>query len=302
MVVYELKTMQICEIREKTVVALGTFDGCHAGHFSVLQNAFYKAKELGVKSVAYTFDTSDIKGQALIMTLEEKIKAIAKLGVDYVCVEQLSNVRSLTGEEFATSVLQGSLNAVFAVCGYNYRFGKNASCNAADLKRFFEKSGGSVCICDEITYCGEAVSSTSIRRKIENGEVEAILPYSRPYSIYAVVEHGKGLGSTHGVATVNQSVPRGKVVPRVGVYVTECEIGEDVYPAVTNVGYRPTTDGENQRLNVETHIIGYHGNLYSSCLRVNFYKYLRSEQRFPSFNELKAQIEKDMACAVSYFK
>ena len=174
--------------------------------------------------------------------------------------------------------------------------------NLRDSFEVFEKGGGSVCICDEITYCGEAVSSTSIRRKIENGEVEAILPYSRPYSIYAVVEHGKGLGSTHGVATVNQSVPRGKVVPRVGVYVTECEIGEDVYPAVTNVGYRPTTDGENQRLNVETHIIGYHGNLYSSCLRVNFYKYIRSEQRFPSFNELKAQIEKDMACAVSYFK
>ena len=301
MVVYDLKTMQMCEIKEKTVVALGTFDGCHAGHFSVLQNAFYKAKELGVKSVAYTFDTSEIKGQALIMTLEEKIKAISKFGIDYVAVEQLECVRNFEGEEFASSILQDSLRAVFAVCGYNYRFGKGALSNADDLKAFFEKNGGSVYVCDEITFNGEAVSSTLIRRKIENGEVEAILSYSRPYSIYAKVEHGKGLGSKHGVATINQQVPNGKVVPLVGVYITECEIGEDVYPAVTNVGYRPTTDGENEHLNVETHIIGYSGDLYSSFLRVNFYKFIRKERKFSSFEELMAQIESDKKEARAYF-
>ncbi len=302
MVVYELKTMQICEIKEKTVVALGTFDGCHAGHFSVLQSAFYKAKELGAKSVAYTFDTAEVKGQSLIMTLEEKIKAIAKFGIDYVAVENFGRVRNLSGEEFAVSVLQGTLNAVYATCGFNYRFGNGAQCDALDLKAFFEKSGGSVDICDRITYNGEAVSSTLIRRKIENGEVEDILSYSRPYSIYAMVERGKGLGSRHGVATINQQIPMGKVVPATGVYITECEIGEDVYPAVTNVGYRPTTDGENTFLNVETHIIGYSGDLYSSFLRVNFYKHLRGEKRFSSFEELKEQIEKDKAEAVLYFK
>jgi len=302
MTVYELKTMQICEIKGKTAVALGTFDGCHAGHFSVLQSAFYKAKELGVKSVAYTFDTSEAKGQALIMSLEEKIKAIAKFGIDYVAVESFDTVKNLSGEEFVSSVLQGKLGAAFAVCGFNYRFGKNALCDASDLRAFFEKSGGSVHVCDQVNYNGEAVSSTLIRRKIEKGEVEDILSYSRPYSIYATVERGKGLGARHGVATINQQIPKGKVVPATGVYITECEIGEDVYPAVTNVGYRPTTDGENSFLNVETHIIGYSGDLYSSCLRVNFYKFLRSEKRFSSFDELKEQIEKDKKEAIEYFK
>lgn len=302
MTVYELKTMQICEIKEETVVALGTFDGCHAGHFSVLQNAFYKAKELGVKSVAYTLDTSGAKGQALIMSLEEKIRAIAKLGIDYACVEQLENVKGLSGEDFVYSVLCGTLRARAVVCGFNYRFGKGARSNTSDLRAFFEKSGGSVYICDKVTYEGEAVSSSLIRNKIENGEVEAILSYSRPYSVFAKVERGKGLGSQHGVATINQQIPSGKVVPKIGVYITECEIGEDVYPAVTNVGYRPTTDGENDFLNVETHIIGYTGDLYYSFLRVNFYKRLRDEKRFSSFDELKAQIERDKKEAIAFFK
>lgn len=301
MVIYDLKNNQKCEIKEKTVVALGTFDGCHAGHSSVLLNAFYKAKELKVKSVVYTFDTSEIKGQSLIMTLEEKIKAIKSFGIDYVAIEQFDNVRSLDGETFVKDVLQGKLNAVFATCGFNYRFGKNAVCNAGDLKRFFENVGGSVQISDGVEYENTPVSSTLIRNQIENGEVEKILAYSRPYSIYAVVEKGKGFGGKNGVATINQQIPCGKVVPKVGVYVTECEIGEDVYPSVTNVGFRPTTDGENSFLNVETHIIGYSSGLYSSCIRVNFYKYIREEKKFESFDELKVQIENDKKVALEYF-
>ncbi|MBO5261549.1 MAG: bifunctional riboflavin kinase/FAD synthetase [Clostridia bacterium] len=301
MIIYDLKTMQACSLKENTVVALGTFDGCHAGHASVLLNAFYKAKELKVKSVVYTFDTSKIKGQTLIMTLEEKIKALQKFGIDYVAVEELEQVRNLSGEEFASNVLFGSLNAVFATCGFNYRFGRGASCTAQDLALIFKNNGGSVQISEEILYDGVPVSSTLIRSKIEKGEIESILPYSRPYSVYAMVEKGKGLGGKHGIATVNQQIPVGKVVPKHGVYITECEIGEDVYPSVTNIGYRPTTDGENSFLNMETHILGYFGNLYHSYVRVNFYKYLREEKRFSDFEELKCQIERDKKEALEYF-
>ena len=302
MVVYDLKTMQKAEIKENTVVALGTFDGCHLGHASVLRNAFYKAKELGHKSVAYTLDTGKAKGQALIMTLDEKIKAIKKFGIDYIALEELENVRGLSGEEFVSEVLVASLGCVFATCGFNYRFGKDAGCDTADLIRILEKSGGSVQISDKIMLDGTPVSSTLIRGFIENGEIERMLSVSAPYSIYAQVERGKGLGAQHGFATINQQIPKGKAVPRTGVYITECEIGEDVYPAITNVGFRPTTDGENSYLNVETHIIGYAGDLYYSYLRVNFYKYLREEKKFSSLNELKLQIDRDKAEAVKYFR
>ncbi len=301
MVIYDLNTMQRCEIKGSTAVALGTFDGCHNGHASVLLGAFYKAKELKIKSLVYTFDTSSIKCQSLIMTLEEKIKAIKKFGIDYVAIEQFEDVCNLGGEEFVNNVLQKRLGAVFASCGYNYRFGKNASYNAENLREFFENNGGSVQISPQVTFENIPLSSTLIRNQIEKGDVEGILLYSKPYSIYAEVIHGKGLGSKFGVATINQQIPKGKVVPKIGVYVTECEIGEDVYPSVTNVGYRPTTDGDNEYLNVETHIIGYSGQLYSSYLRLNFYKFIREERKFASFEELKEQIEKDKKTSLEYF-
>ena len=301
MTVYDLKTMQITNIQGKVAVALGTFDGCHLGHASVLQSTFYKAKELKIKSLVYTFDTSMLKGQELILTLEEKIKAIGKFGIDYVAIEEFDNVKSLSGEEFVSSVLVEKLGAVFVCCGYNYRFGKNASCTAQDLVGFFEKVGGSVQISPEITYNGTPVSSTLIRNKIKNGEVEELISYMRPYSIYSMIQRGKGMGKGLGFATVNQQIPKGKVVPKTGVYITECEIGEDVYPAVTNVGYRPTTDGENSDLNVETHILGFDKELYGSCLRVNFYKYLRNEMKFSSFEALCQQVETDKKSALEYF-
>lgn len=302
MTVYDLKTMQICKVEGKTVVALGTFDGCHLGHASVLQNAFYKAKELKIKSLVYTFDSLCCKEGASILTLEEKIKAISKFGIDYIAIDTFENVRELSGEEFVKDVLVKELGAAFATCGFNYRFGKNALCNAENLDTFFKNEGGSVQISEKIMYNDTPISSSHIRKQIQNGNVEELLSYMRPYSIYAMVEKGKGIGAKDlGFATINQQMPKGKVTPCTGVYITECEIGEDVYPAITNVGYRPTTDGENTFLNVETHIIGYSGNLYYSYLRVNFYKLLRPEKRFNSLDELKNQIEADKKSALEYF-
>ena len=250
MTVYDLKTMQKCEIKENTVVALGTFDGCHLGHAAVLRSAFYKAKANGIKCVAYTFDTSEAKGQELLLTLEEKIKAIKGFGIDYVAIEQFENIRSLSASEFVNGVLFDKLRAAHAACGFNYRFGKGASATALDLREFFENVGGSVDISKKITCNGIAVSSTSLREMVKNGDVEGVMSCMRPYSLYSLVESGKGMGKKMGFATINQSIPDCKVKPKTGVYITECEIGEDVYPAVTNVGYRPTTDGENNRLNV----------------------------------------------------
>lgn len=306
MTVYDLKTMQRCEISESTVVALGTFDGCHSGHLAVFMAALDEAKKRRIKSAVYTFDEiprAKIEGKSVpcIFTLDEKIRFIRKTGIDYIAIDKLENVRNMSGEEFFEKILRNSLHAVCASCGFNYRFGKNASWNSKDLADFFEKNGGSVRISDEITVSGRPLSSTLIREMAENGEVEKMLGFAPPYSIYAKVLHGKTLGRTIGVPTINQKIPDGKVIPMRGVYITECEIGEDVYPSVTNVGMRPTTDGENAPENVETHIIGYEGNLYSSFIRVNFYKFLRNEKKFESVEDLKKQILLDEKCAKEYF-
>ncbi|MBQ7788470.1 MAG: bifunctional riboflavin kinase/FAD synthetase [Clostridia bacterium] len=306
MEIYDLKTMQRCEIDEPCVVALGTFDGCHIGHMSIFTETFYSAKRNKMKSVVYTFDSipkshknSEVRA---LTTLNEKIKIIKKHGIDYVAIDKFENVRNLSPKEFFDNILVNTLNAKMALCGFNYRFGNGALAAPNDLARFFENIGGSVKICDKVMLENEVLSSTLVRSLIENGEVEKTLNYIAPYSIFARVEYGKALGRRLGFPTINQKIPDGKVLPKRGVYITECELGEDVYPSITNVGVRPTTDGDYSELNMETYIIGYDGNLYGSCVRVNFYKYLRGEIKFDSIDALTEQISKDATEAKAYFK
>ncbi|MBQ9745010.1 MAG: riboflavin biosynthesis protein RibF [Clostridia bacterium] len=304
MTVYNLKTMQICDITENTVLALGTFDGCHEGHRAVFGSAIRLAMKMRAKSGIYTFSSipnTDTGSKKSIFTTEEKIKFMQRTGADYLIVEDFDAVKNISGEDFVREILCKKLHCVGASCGYDYQFGKGASCNAEKLSELFEKVGGCVDICPPITYNGVPICSTSIRKAIEDGECEKILPYSDPYSIYTIVEHGKELGRKMGTPTINQTLPTEKVAPKRGVYITECEIGEDVYPSVTNVGARPTTDGDNAPENMETHIIGYEGNLYSSYIKVNFYKFLRGEIKFGSIEELKVQIAKDCQMARDYF-
>lgn len=306
MQVIELKTMSKFELNEPTVVALGTFDGCHMAHRRVLSSAFYSAKSKGAKSLAYIFDTlpksclgDEIKS---IYTLDERIKAIKKTGIDYACVDSFERVKELSPKEFFENVLIGELFAIGASCGYNYKFGKGAVGDASLLEElFYEKNGGSVEVCPQITQNERPVSSTLLRELIKNGEVEELFSLGSCYSIYSRVDFGKQLATKMGLPTINQKIPAGKIVPKTGVYITECEIGEDVYPSITNVGVRPTTD-ENGEINVETHIIGYSGYLYGSWVRVNFYKYLRPERRFESSKELFLEIERNKKSAVDYFK
>ncbi len=304
MTVYDLKTMQICEITENTVLALGTFDGCHEGHRAIFGSALRLAMRLKAKCGIYTF--SDIPNTATgskksIYTLEEKINFIRKTGADYLIVDDFTDIRNLRGEEFVNSVLRERLRCIGAACGFNYRFGTGAELGAEDLARIFENCGGRVEICPPILYNDTPISSTLIRELIEKGECESILPYCDPYTVYNRVLKGKQLGRKMGTPTINQLIPESKVKPKKGVYITECEIGEDVYPSVTNVGSRPTTDGDGAFENMETHIIGYDGNLYSSYIKVNFYKFLRDEIKFDSLDALISQIERDCTAAKDYF-
>jgi riboflavin kinase/FMN adenylyltransferase len=305
MKIYDLQTMQECEINSDTVVALGTSDGCHLGHMSVIRSAYLKAKSLKIKSLVYTFDeipkskaNNQIKA---ILTIEEKIKFIRKSGIDYIAIDSFDSIKDIEGNAFVESILKSRLKAKCVSCGYNYRFGKNAKYTGEDLKAFFKNNGECVDICQKVSVNNEDVSSTLIRKKINNGSVEDILEYSTPYSIYSKVIEGKKLGRTIGIPTINQQIPKEKITPKKGVYITECEIGEDVYPSITNVGLRPTVENTD-RENMETYIIGFNGNLYNSYIRVNFYKRLRDEIKFDSLNELKAQIEKDIEKAKAYFK
>ena len=304
MTVYDLKTMQLCDIKENTVLALGTFDGCHEGHRAIFGSAMRLAVKMKAKCGIYTFSTipnTATGSKKSIYTLEEKIKFMRRTGADYLIIDNFSEIRDLDGDEFVKNVLKSRLRCVGVACGYNYRFGKGAKLGAEDIAHLFEKDGGRVEICPPIQYNNTPISSTLIRQHIENGECESILPYCDPYTVYAEVLTGKRLGRKMGTPTINQLIPECKVKPKKGVYITECEIGEDVYPSVTNVGTRPTTDGDGAAENMETHIIGFSGDLYSSYIKVNFYKFLREERKFDSIDDLIARISLDCEEAKNYF-
>ncbi len=304
MIVYDLKTMQACQICEPTIVALGTFDGCHIGHMSVFRSAYLMARKHGIKTVAYTFDripSSKSENARAIFTLQEKIRHIARAGIDYIAIDDFSKIKDMRAIDFVNQALIGTLKAKGASCGYNYRFGKGAEGDCKALKEIFEKQGGLVEICQGVCINDTPVSSTLIRKMIENGQVDSILDISPPYSIYAKVLEGKRLGRTIGIPTINQIIPKEKISPKRGVYITEVELGEDVYPCVTNVGTRPTVENNGEE-NMETHIIGYNGSLYNSSVRVNFYKRIRDERRFSSLEALKEQIALDIEEARKYFK
>ena len=306
MEIINLKTMAKEDLFENTIVALGTFDGCHLAHKAVITSSFIMAKKQGLKSLVYTFKSlpksHNGENVGCIFTLEERIKAIKSLGVDYLALEDFENVKDLTPTEFFENVLTKGLLAKGASCGYNYRFGKGASADATTLKELFSKNGGgSVQICNKIELNGHHISSTRIRELIKKGEVEELFQYGTHYSVYSPVLFGKHLATKMGLPTINQIIPNGKIVPKTGVYITECEIGEDVYPSITNIGVRPTTD-ENGEMNMETHIVNYDGLLYGSYIRVNFYKYLRGEKKFDSKEELFEEIERNKQQAIKYFK
>ena len=302
MEILDLKTMAKTEIKENTIVALGNFDGCHIGHASVFQNAFYEAKKKGVKSVAYTFDTLNKGEQKSLFTLDEKISHIRKYGIDYIAIESFENVKNLSCDEFYSRVLLGELRCIGASCGFNYRFGKGAQGDCEKLRSLFEKNGGSVAISPKITADDVVISSTYLRSLIENGEVESACRFMPPYGVYAEVIQGKKLGRTLGFPTINQQIPMEKVVPKRGVYITEAYIGENSIPAITNVGVRPTVDGQDAQVNMETYVIGYNGDLYGSYIKVVFRKFIRNEKRFESINELKEQIDKDLEKAKEFFR
>ena len=306
MEVYDLKSMK----REESVcsplsIALGNFDGVHAGHRELICTAVRYAQKNGYASAVWTF--SDEAGVLpnkpevkCITTTREKLELIADLGVDYAILEDFEKIRNMTPENFVQDLLKKELNTGCAVCGYNFRFGAGGVGTADTLKALMSPLD-CIVIPQYLVDC-EPVSSTVVRKLVENGDMESAKKLlGHPFFIYASVVHGKQLGRTIGIPTINQNFPAGHVVPMKGIYACTVRADGKDYPGVANVGVRPTIIDDSHRINCETHIIGYDGWLYGKDVRVSFYKRLRDEMRFEDINALQEQIKKDIQNTVEYF-
>lgn len=288
-----------------SVVTLGKFDGLHLGHQMLVKHVV-DLKRNGYQSVMFTFSLhpsnlfSDTEVE-LIYTEEEKVKRLKELGIDVLIAYPFTmETASLSAESFIKEVLVEKLDAKVIVVGSDYRFGHKRQGDIHLLQQYAEECGYEVIVYDKVIIDKEEVSSTRIRNEIQAGHMEQVTRLlGKPYSITGEVLHGKKLGRTLGMPTVNLVPADYKLLPPNGVYTSKTIIDGISYDSVTNVGIKPTVSEEKVR-NVETYIFDYDGNLYGRCIEVEFYYYQRQEKRFDSLEQLKEQMQIDIQTAKEY--
>ncbi len=298
-----LSTLTLSPVPPAAVLCLGNFDGVHLAHKALvrecraLRDRTFPDAVCAVfcfREPSWSFLRSD--PPALLCTLEDKLQLLAQAGAEYAFIADFPSICSLQPNEFI-SMLVSDAHMVGACCGFNYRFGKGGVGTPETLKTLFDAP---ISILGEISLDGNTVSSTRIRTFLEKGEVaSATRLLGRPYSFSAPVVHGKALGKKLGSPTVNQYFPEKMLIPRRGVYVTECEVDGVSFRAVSNVGSRPTVE-KNASVNCETYLLDFSGDLYDRSIKVSFLQFLRPEQRFDTSEALARQIHADINSAREY--
>lgn len=274
----------------KNALCLGTFDGVHKGHKEVLMLPD------GFKKIAVTFSLPPkavFSGNIeLIMTAEEKSKALKGLGIDEVLTLDFNEVKDMSAEEFLNLVYD-KYKPAFISCGFNYRFGKGAMGNAETLKSFCKEKGITFKCLEPVKMGDSAVSSTLIRDYIKSGEIgKANALLNEPFSFEGEVIKGDSRGRTLGFPTANQRYPKELVKLKFGVYKTRVIIDGEEYSGITNIGIRPTF--ETDYVLSETYIKKFSNNLYGKKIKIVPLEFLREEIKFSSIDELKRQIAIDL--------
>ena len=276
--------------------ALGNFDGMHIGHMAVLKKA-EEYREQGFEPRVILFDehtrlATDGKTPPMLMTAFDREKVITDSGFD-ISILNFEEIRTLSPESFVKDILIGRLNVGAVVCGYNYRFGFNAQGTAHTMQQLCEKNSIMCSVVGEVDSDNEPVSSTFIRSLIENGEIEkANRMLGRPFGFCSEVIDGDKRGRTWGFPTINQVLPDNLVMPKFGVYATEVTVDGIKYIGVTNIGKRPTV-GTEKTLS-ETNILEFNQDVYGKAIDIRLKKFIRAEEKFSSFDELKIQIADDI--------
>ncbi len=284
---------------KRRAVALGFFDGLHTAHMAVLNKAL-EQKENGLVPSILIFDRHPaevITGREVkrLMTAEKRDETLISMGFEIIRCK-FEDIKDMTPARFVEEVLVKELNAGFACCGYNYRFGKNGAGSGETLVELCAEKNIETYVCGEIKVNGRTVCSTAIREAATMGDMETVrLMLGRPLEFCTSVFSGDKRGRLLGAPTANQYLPENFVIPKFGVYASVVELDGTKYPAVTNIGNRPTFDGVSLRS--ETYIIGFSGDLYGRFIDVKLYAFIRSEMKFDSFDALKTQIALDAADA-----
>ena len=294
----------------KRVIALGFFDGVHKGHGALLRTVAQVADRLGAKPCAFTFDrspTAAITGQAvpLLSSVEDRVWLMRRYyGIEEVIVAPFDGMQKMDWQDFVSEYLQKELGAVHVVAGHDFHFGYMGKGNPQRLQEKCRELGIGCDIIQKVEQDGITISSTYIRTLIAQGEMERANQFlGHPHTLTNRVAHGKKIGTTTlGFPTVNLLIPQGVIVPAFGVYATRVWFDGQCRCAVTNVGVRPTVEDNDGHVTVEGFILDFDGDLYGHEIRMEFYKYLRPEQCFPSMDALAAEIRRNAQQTRDYFR
>ena len=278
------------------VTALGFFDGLHVAHRTLIGEAIKLAKSESIPSVVLTFSADDVSyksDKTRLFTDEEKFAELSAMGVDLTVVFDFSLIKDLSADEFVEKILADLLNTKTALCGYNFRYGKNATGTSLSLKNKMKSLGRHAVILPEYTKNKETVSSSEIRDLLYRKKIrEATDLLGKPFFIDGKVSHGLGLGKKLGIPTVNIDSSGGKLELPHGVYLTAAEISGRLYTSITNVGICPTFD--ERETHSETFIFDFGEEVYDENIRIYYIDFIREEIKFPSQKELIMQINIDI--------
>jgi riboflavin kinase/FMN adenylyltransferase len=290
---------ELSSLKGPLFLAVGTFDGLHLGHQSLIHRAMNEARAAGGTAVVMTFDrhpASIIRPERvpkLLTTNETKISLL--LGMNVPALLLLDFTPKLSGimaEDFIDSLISASKQLSMICVGSEWSFGKGGEGNVSMLQQLGEKSGFSVTRIDPVEAGGQVISSTRIRNAIAEGDfAQATLCLGRPWRLTGQVVTGAGLGATIGFPTANLAV-QGMQLPPDGVYAVRIEYDGQSLSGVCNIGIRPTVDSNANR-SVEVHLFDVSADFVGKELSLEFVKFLRKEQKFPGLAELQAQISRD---------
>ncbi|MBO4913233.1 MAG: bifunctional riboflavin kinase/FAD synthetase [Butyrivibrio sp.] len=290
-------------IREKTAVAIGKFDGIHVGHKELLSKILDKKKD-GLKATVFTFDPSPEEffvGHPVtqLFTREEKLKAFKELGVDILVMFPLNDETAATDpEEFVRRILVDELKASYIAAGSDVSFGDKGKGDSKLLERLGKELSYELCIIDKVKIDGEEVSSTRVRNAVSDGDMDLTKRLlGTEYSVSGIVEHGNHLGRTIGVPTVNILPPSMKLLPPYGVYSSTVKVGGNEFKGMTNIGRKPTVS-EKEKVGVETYIYDFDRDVYGEYIEVVLHSFVRPEIKFDNMEQLKKQIQQDIKNAV----
>ena len=283
-----------------SVLTIGTFDGVHIGHQKIINRLNQIKTGEDNNSVILTFFPhprsvlnfgDDFK---MLNTIEEKIQLLNKFGLDHLIIEPFTKEFSrLTALEFVRDILVNQLHINKLVIGYDHQFGKNREGNFEQLKEYGELYHFGVEEIPAQEIKNVSVSSTKIRKSIEEGDIEKANTYlGYSYLLSGKIIKGEGIGRRINYPTINLYIEEGyKLIPKIGVYIVKTEIETRVVFGIMNIGFRPTLDGKHQT--IEIHLLDFHGNLYGKKMQIHVLKRLRDEKKFDSMESLTEQIKKD---------